>query len=76
MAKVEQSEVEEVDDQQQLSLPEMTSHPQHDEAKCEEIVLQDWSVGCSYRYLREHTKMKWLPTLAALVTKALSALQR
>jgi len=39
MAEVERGEVEEVDDEQQLSKPESTSDPEHDKAEDEKIVL-------------------------------------
>lgn len=38
MAEVEQSQVEEIGDQDDLTRPEMTSNPAHDEAELTKIV--------------------------------------
>jgi hypothetical protein len=39
VAEIQQGKIEQVDNQEELALPEMASNPQHNEAKCEEIVL-------------------------------------
>ena len=39
VTEVERGQVEQVENQEDLSYPEETSHPQHDEAKLEEVVL-------------------------------------
>ena len=46
VAKVKQGQVEQVDDQEKLALPEKASNPEHDETKAEEIVL-DTMVRCT-----------------------------
>lgn len=38
MPEIERGEVEEVDDQHELGNPEMSVHPEHDEAKVEQVV--------------------------------------
>jgi Fe2+ or Zn2+ uptake regulation protein len=39
VAEIQQGKIEQVDNQEELALPEMASNPQHNEAKGEEIVL-------------------------------------
>ena len=39
MAEVKEGQVEEIDNQQKLAWPEVTTDPKHDEAEEEEVVL-------------------------------------
>lgn len=53
MSKVDGDQIEQVDDKKQLSNPKSTSHPEHDEAEDEEIVLTAVLVCGSTRQLIE-----------------------
>lgn len=64
--EVQHDQVEQIDYEKDLCDPESTSHPQHDEAKCEEVVLPIVR-PILLVLLLVLTKMKWLPTLAALI---------
>lgn len=77
MAEVEERQVEEVDDEEEFALPEMAPDPKHDEAEGQEIMLHNGQqMDLQRERQSDNTRMKCDPTLAALVTKCLSALQR
>jgi hypothetical protein len=65
MAEVKRGEVGEVGDQKDLSRPEVAADPEHDESEDEKIVLGALASTGHSGVLKKHTRMKWLPTLAA-----------
>lgn len=68
VAEVEKRQVKQVDNQEQLALPEIASDPEQNEAESQEVMLE-CNVSTTHRSLfMRRTRIKCDPTFPALVT--------
>jgi hypothetical protein len=67
MSEVERSKIDEVCNEDDLPGPKVSANPEHDEGEHEQVVLEPQSDAAITHWVQERlTKMKWLPTFAAL----------
>ena len=77
MAEIQHGLVQHIDDEEELSWPEVTSHPKHDAKIKSARRLGGCSQDATHKpKVNKLFTMKWLPTLAELFLYASSLLQR